>query len=1064
MSFSQSPGPSSRPVSRLLRQTPAPFAALARSSRLPPLLAVLFLGLLFVPALLRAQTADLALVKQRILATLAVSPPSAAEAEGYRTSLLPDGTWADLDLPSTAQTYWPGRVYLERIRAMARVHAFDPVKHDDPALRAAIFLAYDTWIARDPKSTNWWYQSINTPQNLGEILLLMQPAVSSARLSAGLPIIARSYVSRSVNSGTNTGSNRVEQAYGSLLRGLLIPDAALVAEAYLAMGDTILINSVHNFAEGVQPDGSFQQHGAQLYDGGYGYGYAQSLLKFGAWGAGTSLSFNHRQMRVLVDYLLDGAQWFVRGDTVDFTATGRALTRPGGQALALGYRGMIDNALPLAAGYRSAELNTFRTRLEAAATTGAASPDLALTGNRQFWRSDIMVHHRPGFMISVKTSSTRTLQPETGNGEGLQNLHLADGVTLIQRFGDEYDEIMPAWDWHHLPGTTTQDSAYSLKPAADWGVYGTSTHAGGVSDGTDGAASFAYNRLGVSVLKSWFLLGDVMIALGADLRAPTATAPVTTTLDQSRRTGPVVYSNGNDTASATTTVIDAAGSVAPPALRWVNHDGIGYFFPAPVANASLSAAVRTGTWQALNTAQSAAPVSVDVFTLRLNHGSAPAGASYFYLVAPSLSAAAMPSFPLTNYSILRNDATVQAVKDLAAAKTAVTFWGAASVDGITCDAKANLLVTRGARFLDLAVCDPTQANTGNITVEINSPVAGLLRADTGVIVLQTTPTLRLSVATSRSYGRSFTARFYLRPNAYETLTFPASADAHAYDGAPSTNYGTSPTLTCKLITASSGWSRDAYLRFDLTSLAGRTPAAAALRLSPVLSQTSGLHSVQPVAPGSWTETGLTWSNRPNPAAAPAAIWLPAVGTRVRADVLPFVLARTTSALDLAVLPFAPTFDGLVNYASRENSDSTLRPTLEMLVPRSELTLWREENFGASATDPAIGGDTADPDADGEPNLIEFATGTDPLTSAGGSPRIVEIANQTLQLRFTRAHAASGELLLQPEWSETLAPDSWSSLGITEQILADDGIRRSVVASVPLPPSGRVFIRLRALKP
>ena len=61
---------------------------------------------------------------------------------------------------------------------------------------------------------------------------------------------------------------------------------------------------------------------------------------------------------------------------------------------------------------------------------------------------------------------------------------------------------------HHRAGT------YSLKPGADWGVYGNSTHAGGVSDGTDGAAVFNYSRLGVAAKKSWFFFGDVMVALG----------------------------------------------------------------------------------------------------------------------------------------------------------------------------------------------------------------------------------------------------------------------------------------------------------------------------------------------------------------------------------------------------------------------------------------------------------------------------------------------------------------------------------------------------------------------
>lgn len=58
-----------------------------------------------------------------------------------------------------------------------------------------------------------------------------------------------------------------------------------------------------------------------------------------------------------------------------------------------------------------------------------------------------MTHHRPEYYASVKTSSTRTYQPESGNGEGLQNLHLADGVNLVMRTGDEYDGIFPVWDW-----------------------------------------------------------------------------------------------------------------------------------------------------------------------------------------------------------------------------------------------------------------------------------------------------------------------------------------------------------------------------------------------------------------------------------------------------------------------------------------------------------------------------------------------------------------------------------------------------------------------------------------
>ena len=44
---------------------------------------------------------------------------------------------------------------------------------------------------------------------------------------------------------------------------------------------------------------------------------------------------------------------------------------------------------------------------------------------------------------SVKVSSPRTSQPESGNSEGLKSLHLGDGVNLVMRTGNEYDDIMP---------------------------------------------------------------------------------------------------------------------------------------------------------------------------------------------------------------------------------------------------------------------------------------------------------------------------------------------------------------------------------------------------------------------------------------------------------------------------------------------------------------------------------------------------------------------------------------------------------------------------------------------
>jgi len=43
-----------------------------------------------------------------------------------------------------------------------------------------------------------------------------------------------------------------------------------------------------------------------------------------------------------------------------------------------------------------------------------------------------------------------------------------------------------------------------------------------------------------------------------------------------------------------------------------------------------------------------------------------------------------------------------------------------------------------------------------------------------------------------------------------------------------------------------------------------------------------------------------------------------------------------------------------------------------------LEAWRVNHFGASATDAAVAGDDADPDADGISNADEFRRGSDPL--------------------------------------------------------------------------------------
>jgi hypothetical protein len=68
--------------------------------------------------------------------------------------------------------------------------------------------------------------------------------------------------------------------------------------------------------------------------------------------------------------------------------------------------------------------------------------------------------------------------------------------------------------------------------------------------------------------------------------------------------------------------------------------------------------------------------------------------------------------------------------------------------------------------------------------------------------------------------------------------------------------------------------------------------------------------------------------------------------------------------------------GIANSAGGTSATLVLTVTLD--PPIIPIEAWRSAHFGASATNPDIAGDSADPDGDGMNNLLEYTAGTDPL--------------------------------------------------------------------------------------
>lgn len=125
--------------------------------------------------------------------------------------------------------------------------------------------------------------------------------------------------------------------------------------------------------------------------------------------------------------------------------------------------------------------------------------------------------------------------------------------------------------------------------------------------------------------------------------------------------------------------------------------------------------------------------------------------------------------------------------------------------------------------------------------------------------------------------------------------------------------------------------------------------------------------------------------------------------------------------------------------------------------------WRQKHFGTTANT-GTAADTFDANGDGESNLLKFATGQDPHGTTRVETGLTQDGN-LLEFTFPRSVAALADgLIFTAEWSDTLAPNSWSVADITEEVLSDDGEVQIIKVTLPMGESGSRFVRLRVTQP
>ena len=132
-------------------------------------------------------------------------------------------------------------------------------------------------------------------------------------------------------------------------------------------------------------------------------------------------------------------------------------------------------------------------------------------------------------------------------------------------------------------------------------------------------------------------------------------------------------------------------------------------------------------------------------------------------------------------------------------------------------------------------------------------------------------------------------------------------------------------------------------------------------------------------------------------------------------------------------------------------------TFTYAAPLSAQQTWRQTYFGVS-TSTGNAADTATPAGDGIPNLMKYALNLDP-TKPSKLPTSANLNGSNLECYYTRSTAAvNGGTQYQVEWSDDLS--TWSSTGVTQTILSDDGTVQQIKASMPAGSGGHRFVHLR----
>ena len=687
--------------------------------------------------------------------------------------------------------------------------------------------------SKSKKYDNWFDWQIGAPAALNDIVVLLYSKLSATQISYYMSAVDHFTPTplTVVGRAPANGANLMSQIQVVGVRGCIMKDARKLALARDAFSD---IFPYVTSGDGFYPDGSYVYHGTRPYTGGYGAGQLAGVAVLLPWLAGSTWAVKDPAQVNVYQWIFNAYQPIIYRGLCWNGVIGRQVSKGSFGA----YQGacIMASILQIAQSAPAPQAAKMKSMLKAWALqntqrdfVGGCSlanyglahqlmadptvkPRSEPIGHFAFPSMDRVMHLGAGYGFGLSLCSSRISNFESFLGNNLHGWFTGDGMTTLftndlSQYTDNYEATV---DPYRRPGTTADTTANKL-PAnqnsnGHLSAQGQATvtpynWAGGVTLGNYGAAGMQLKGCGVSLTakKSWFMFDHEIVCLGADISS-TDTRPIETIVDNRK-----LSQSGTDTfivnGTAQPTTLGWSGTLAnvksASLAGTVAGSDIGYYFPQPTTLIAVREA-RTGAWADVDINGSASPVTRNYLRFGFDHGSNPTNAAYQYVLLPGANAQLVSQYAAQpQVSVIVNSGTVQAVSQTALGITAANFWTdtAQRAGIIAVDKKCSVMIKNDGTFLEVAVSDPTQANTGTITVQVAASASALLTAAPGVTVEQTSPRIVLTVNVKEAAGHSFYARFRLGTPQKTAIVIPSPATQESISGTPPEI--TAPATLCR---------------------------------------------------------------------------------------------------------------------------------------------------------------------------------------------------------------------------------------------------------------------------